>query len=572
MDGYSSTMMQGQGYASSVNQGYLPQTGEVANPKIVGSQTSIEFLSELQAGDTFQGEIASVNGQEIQLQLSNGQYMTAKLEAQMQLALGQILNFEVQSNENNRIVLKPLYTNLLQQQVGEAALRAASLPVNSKNLQLVSMMIENGISIDKNNLPKLYRQVAQNPQAPVADILHLNKLNIPITQNNLAQYAQYKGMEHQLTGAIEDTTKEILSLYEELTNTDSSAANMGGTGTAPVAYMDRVIQFLLQDGAESIQQGKLMNPEQTVGESTDTQPAVNSDPVQQNISQTVEKPEQNPNVEQTVGSSSEQGKVSTPETNANEQPVEILKGDAQTKDIQQAKPFTYEPDWKQQLTQWLEDTPQAKEKIYRSDRFREILTKAFTDKWMLVPEEVGDKQKVEQFYSRLSAESEKLSQLMQEADTNHAAGSGAKNIHENISFMNELNQSFQYVQLPLKMSGKNANGELYVYTNKKNLAKKGGTLTALLHLDMANLGPMDVKISLETEKAMLTTRFCLNEDVVAFMQEHMEELTQRLTRAGYVCKTYVEPRQEQKSVMDIMEEQSGVAVTPLSYQAFDIKA
>ncbi len=572
MDGYSSTMMQGQGYASSVNQGYLPQTGEVANPKTIGSQTSIEFLSELQTGDTFQGEIASVNGQEIQIQLSNGQYMTAKLEAQMQLALGQILNFEVQSNENNRIVLKPLYTNLLQQQVGEAALRAASLPVNSKNLQLVSMMIENGISIDKSNLPKLYRQVAQNPQAPVADILHLNKLNIPVTQNNLTQYAQYKGMEHQLTAAIEDTTKEILSLYEDLMGTDSSAANMGGTGTAPVAYMDRVIQFLLQDGAESIQQGKLMNPEQTVGESTDTQPAVNSDSVQQNISQTVGKPEQNPNVEQTVGSSPEQRKVSTPEMKAAEQPVEMPKENIQAKDTQQAKLFTYEPDWKQQLTQWLEDTPQEKEKIYHSDRFREILTKAFTDKWMLAPEEVGDKQKVEQFYSRLSAESEKLSQLMQEADTNHAAGSGAKNIHENISFMNELNQSFQYVQLPLKMAGKNANGELYVYTNKKNLAKKGGTLTALLHLDMANLGPMDIKISLETEKAMLTTRFCLNEDVVAFMQEHMEELTQRLTRTGYVCKTYVEPRQEQKSVMDIMEEQSGVAVTPLSYQAFDIKA
>ena len=277
-------------------------------------------------------------------------------------------------------------------------------------------------------------------------------------------------------------------------------------------------------------------------------------------------------IRDSVGSSPEQRKVSTPEMKAAEQPVEMPKETIQAKDTQQAKLFTYEPDWKQQLTQWLEDTPQEKEKIYHSDRFREILTKAFTDKWMLAPEEVGDKQKVKQFYSRLSAESEKLSQLMQEADTNHAAGSGAKNIHENISFMNELNQSFQYVQLPLKMTGKNANGELYVYTNKKNLAKKGGTLTALLHLDMANLGPMDVKISLETEKAMLTTRFCLNEDVVAFMQEHMEELTQRLTRAGYVCKTYVEPRQEQKSVMDIMEEQSGVAVTPLSYQAFDIKA
>ena len=52
----------------------------------------------------------------------------------------------------------------------------------------------------------------------------------------------------------------------------------------------------------------------------------------------------------------------------------------------------------------------------------------------------------------------------------------------------------------------------------------------------------------------------------------MEELTNRLTRAGYFCKTYVEPRQEQQSVMEVIEEQSGVHVTPLSYQAFDIKA
>ena len=140
MDGYTSTMMQGQGYAS-VGQSYVQHTGETASTRITGNQVSTELLTDLKAGDTFQGEIMSVNGQDVQLQLTNGQYMAAKLEAQMQLALGQILNFEVQSNQNNRIVLKPLYTNLLQQQVGEAALRAASLPVNQKSLQLVSMML-----------------------------------------------------------------------------------------------------------------------------------------------------------------------------------------------------------------------------------------------------------------------------------------------------------------------------------------------------------------------------------------------------------------------------------------------
>ena len=260
--------------------------------------------------------------------------------------------------------------------------------------------------------------------------------------------------------------------------------------------------------------------------------------------------------------------METPETNGTKISADALQANTP----RQTSILKSDIDWKAQLSKWLDETPQAKEKLYHSDRFREVLTRALTDKWTLSLEDVKDKQTVEQFYRRLSTESEQLSQLMQESASNHEAGSSARNIHENISFMNELNQTFQYVQLPLKMSGKNANGELYVYTNKKNLAKKSGTITALLHLDMANLGPMDIKIALETEKDMLTTRFCLEEDVISFMQEHMEELTGRLTRAGYSCKTYVEPRQESKSVIDAIEEQSGVHVSPLSYQAFDIKA
>lgn len=575
MDGYTSTMMQGQGYAS-VGQSYVQHTGETASTRITGNQVSTELLTDLKAGDTFQGEIMSVNGQDVQLQLANGQYMAAKLEAQMQLALGQILNFEVQSNQNNRIVLKPLYTNLLQQQVGEAALRAASLPVNQKSLQLVSMMIENGVSIDKNNLPKLYRQIVQNPQAPVSDILYLNKLNIPITEDNLTQYAQYKGMEHQLLGGIEDTSKEILSLYDELADTgaDAGAQTVSGQGTSiAVSYMDEVVHFLLRDESEgNAQEQQIVNTEQVGNPSVDSQ----SGTTNQNTTDTTLNQQANSPVSELTDAEVKKTNASTPEHMGQEitdqEKALENKNTLRTDHKEQPLTFNAETDWKEQLSKWLEETPQSREKIYHSDRFREVLTKALTDKWTLTPEEVGEKQKVEQFYHRLSAESEQLSQLMQESAQNRTAGSSAGNIHENISFMNELNQTFQYVQLPLKMSGKNANGELYVYTNKKNLARKNGTLTALLHLDMANLGPMDIKISLETEKDILTTRFCLEEDVISFMQEHMEELTTRLTRAGYSCKTYVKPRKEQQSVMEVIEEQSGVHVTPLSYQAFDIKA
>ena len=584
LDGYTATMMRGQGFVSA-GQGNIQHTGDTSAVRTVGNQALTDLLTNLKAGDTFQGEIMSVNGQDVQLQLANGQYLAAKLETQMQLALGQILNFEVQSNQSNRIVLKPLYTNLLQQQVGEAALRAASLPVNQKNLQLVSMMIENGMSIDKNNLPKLYRQIVQNPQAPVSDVLSLNKMNIPITEDNLTQYAQYKGMEHQLLGGIEDTAKEILSLYETMANNNGElTTNVQGTTTA-VQYIDRIIQFLIQDAdttmanvpkqnvtAENV---PLANTEQAASAPKDT--AVVSELLGEKV-WPQETLETLPSGETTQPKEAlYMGEVFQPDKTAQTentfttkdslQPEELLRTDSK-----QMTNFKIEFDWKEQLLKWLTETPQSKERIYNSDRFREVLTKALTDKWTLAPEEVADKQKVEQFYRRLSAESEHLSNLMQDSAQNRLAGSSARNIHENISFMNELNQTFQYVQLPLKMSGKNANGELYVYTNKKNLARKGGTITALLHLDMAHLGPMDIKISLETEKDLLTTRFCMEEDVVSFMQEHMEELTSRLTRAGYSCKTYVEARQEQKAIMDVMEEQSSIHVTPLSYQAFDIKA
>ena len=54
----------------------------------------------------------------------------------------------------------------------------------------------------------------------------------------------------------------------------------------------------------------------------------------------------------------------------------------------------------------------------------------------------------------------------------------AAEVRGNIEFMNQLNQAYTYVQVPLKMSGQNANGELYVYTNKKNLRDPDAELSA----------------------------------------------------------------------------------------------
>ena len=87
---YSGTQIgQGQGYTGNVGT-----TGSAAS----GSAQGVD-VTQLQPGDTFQGEIVSVNGEDVQIQLANGQYMAAKLERDVQLALGQVMNLQVQSNQ-----------------------------------------------------------------------------------------------------------------------------------------------------------------------------------------------------------------------------------------------------------------------------------------------------------------------------------------------------------------------------------------------------------------------------------------------------------------------------------------
>lgn len=54
----------------------------------------------------------------------------------------------------------------------------------------------------------------------------------------------------------------------------------------------------------------------------------------------------------------------------------------------------------------------------------------------------------------------------------------AGEIHSNVEFMNQVNQMYTYAQIPLKMSGQHASGELFVYTNKKALAQGEKDLTA----------------------------------------------------------------------------------------------
>ena len=116
-----------------------------------------------------------------------------------------------------------------------------------------------------------------------------------------------------------------------------------------------------------------------------------------------------------------------------------------------------------------------------------------------------------------------------------------------------------------------SHGDLYVYTNKKNLAKKDGNFSALLHLDMEHLGMMDVHISMKNYDHVTTHFFLQKEELLDFIEEHLGELNNALSKRGYVIHSDVSLNKEAKDVPEIMFKK-GSNEKLIQRTAFDVRA
>lgn len=558
---------------TSLQAGMGQQGLQNVNTSHTTQQVSSEvMIQQLQPGDTFQGEIMSVNGQEVQLQLANGMYMAARLEGEVQLALGQLLNFQVQSNQNSKIVLKPVYTNLLQQRVGEAALKAANIAVNDKNLQMVSKLIENGMSIDKNSLALFNRQLLQHPQVNVDSLIRLQQLGVKITDANLTQLEHYQNLEHKLLDGIQEAVDDIGKMYQAVSESSNSTAGQGVGIARAGAFMEQIVRFLADESSNTASGNSALT--QSVVDEQGLPIAVDKSALQSDglLEATVVLAETNSQEE--ISNAEHTAKISELmkqlEGLPEEQIVNRLQGALKQGklNVNMLKELLLS---EQGIGTKL--STESKDKLYRSEEFRELLKDTLQNEWSLTPDELTEDGKVKEFYQKLLNQSERLSQIMEQAATQNqtSTGNALQNIRENVEFMNQMNQMFQYVQLPLKLSGSQAQGELYVYTNKRNLAKKDGKLTAILHLDMEYLGKMDINISLDTNAGQVTTRFYIEEESVSLLEEHMEKLTERLVKKGYHSQTFFEKRVSEKTVFEQIEEQARGMSAPLVYQNFDIR-
>ena len=525
-------------------------------------------IRNLQPGQTIQGAVVSRNGNVAQIALSQELLINARIDQSISLALGQNMSFEVKTNNGSILSLAPLYANMANQATIQRALGAAGLPETAENVEMVARMMEEGMPIDKDTILNVSRQLLEFPGQNPASIIQMIRLGLSVTELSIEQFEQYQNASHQLLGSAETIMSELPEVFKEL-------MSEGRTGQAYAFYgqvldilaegesAGEVIQKGTENGAqqaqgsgsmpeESVQPGRLMDPGFLQAEG----PA-GSSPVQ----------EEGQNPVLTAKQWHDLGNLLR-ELGVDEQTAaQVRGGGLPAKDVLALIRHILSGAGKQEMPS------QVLERLFGGREFEGLFKAEMGRQWLIEPRDVADPHKVEQLYERIREQSARLHEAMQAAGkADLPVAKSVQNLQNNVDFMNQMNHVFAYIQLPLKLAGNNAHGDLYVYTNKKNLASRDGNVSALLHLDMEHLGALDVYVAMQQNK--VSTNFTLqDESALDLIEQHISLLDERLTKRGYALKAQFQIKEEEQEggiMQTILNQEKNISV--LSRTSFDMRA
>lgn len=534
------------------SQDKIADNSRVQTPNNANTEQVNRQIRALVPGQTLRGEVVSREGNNAQIRLLQDVLVDAKVDADIRLELGQNITFQVKNN-GQTLNLSPLFTNMATEGTVLKALDMALLPVNENTVAMTKQLMDAGLPIDKNTLQQIWHESNAFPDAEILDLVNLHRLELPVTEENITQMASYRNLTHQLTAGIAETG-------ESLTNMLQGLVESGDIEQAATIYSEVLELLAFEDAA-----GETVTGQQQTGGSL---PESGVD-----VTVTPEEAEQMP-----VQPSATAPEAVPGQKTIIEEPTETAPGNGQTIKENPGAEKTQEAPQLQNLQKLLKQGLETKDipllrSILHNSKVAELPAKLLADRWSIKPEDVESPEKVEELYQKLGKQLKGLSNLLEEnGQRGSSAYQNVTNLSQNVDFLQQINQTYVYIQLPLHLrQGEHKTGELFVYTNKKNLARKDGQVSALLHLDMEHLGPLDVYVALKDTK--VSTKFYVQNDAILdYLEANMDVLTERLQKRGYDCKCETtlrtELQQTAQAMAPLLKTEGSV---PVAQYAFDVR-
>lgn len=600
-----------------------------------GMQKVVSTLEELSSGSVFEGTVSSVKNGKVTLALSDGQTITARLSGKVPLSQGTPMFFQVKSNDGATIEIKPytgagsggnpILTN---------ALTEGTVPVTERNLAMVDAMMKEQMPIDKQSLLNMARIANMNPGVDITTVVNMTKLGIPVSPEMAAQFENYMTDEHAILQEMDQAMNELADLAGSHDLTPDQAVQMNQKILSillpeqTVAGESVNTEGQIETGGQTMAEGQIVTGGQITAEGqivTGGQTTAEGQTTSEGQILTdgrLGAEEQTVNGEQTTTAGqavregtggqalgdvlSEQqfsslGKLlqnipslveSTklfPEAMEQDIFIDTLEDESVAQNLMTEGAAWEAADGKTALdknltvsdflrtvSQILSENngaaSQSIQKLFGSDAYKSLLRNVMEQQWLIQPEALKQEKKISQLYEKLEQQMRQVEDALKEAGvTKTRFPETAAEVRGNIEFMNQLNQAYTYVQVPLKMSGQNANGELYVYTNKKNLRDPDAELSAFLHLELEHLGSTDVSVKMQHRN--VKTNFYMADDAsYDLVEKYLPILEQKLKDKGYQCTITMTKEEKKVSFGDDFLRKDMPQTGTLHRYSFDVRA
>ena len=594
-----------------------------------GMQKVVSTLEELSSGSVFEGTVSSVKNGKVTLALSDGQTITARLSGKVPLSQGTPMFFQVKSNDGVTIEIKP-YTGAGSggNPILTNALTEGTVPVTERNLAMVDAMMKEQMPIDKQSLLNMARIANMNPGVDITTVVNMTKLGIPVSPEMAAQFENYMTDEHAILQEMDQAMNELADLAGSHDLTPDQAVQMNqkilsillpeqtaaGESVNTEGQIETGGQTMaegqIETGGQTTAEGQIVTGGQTTAEGqilTDGRLGAEEQTVNGEQTTTAGQAIQEGTGGQALGDVLSEQQFSSlgkllqnipslvestklfPEAMEQDIFIDTLEDESVAQNL-----MTEDAAWKaadgktaldknltvsdflRTVSQILSENngmaSQSIQKLLGSDAYKSLLRNVMEQQWLIRPEELKQEKKISQLYEKLEQQMKQVEDALKEAGvTKNSFLDTAAEVRGNIEFMNQLNQAYTYVQVPLKMSGQNANGELYVYTNKKNLRDPDAELSAFLHLDLEHLGSTDVSVKMQHRN--VKTNFYMADDAsYDLVEKYLPVLEQKLKDKGYQCTITMTKEEKKVSFGDDFLRKDMPQTGTLHRYSFDVRA
>ena len=607
--------------SNSVQNNSQGASSGVSSPR---SQTyrSGNSTLHLQEGQTLKGVISDVHGKEITLSMEDGSSFTGKLPDANQYSIGQKAAFQITSLDNNTIYMKAVNGAYLLdiEDTIEQALEEAALPKSDRNIEVVRSLLLNQQSISRENIMSSIQLCARYPKVDVNAIITMKRLNLPMTQESVKQFENYQNQNHQLLNKMDTLTNDIGNMLNSIGSQVPRLATEIGSRILAMSLEGNPSweeQALAENtGSVSPETVSAENPEGKEMPAANTKQGMSTEMSETTEEETAKLLDADTLADETAKAEQAQGPLArmkqlfTTLTDGNAAARTALaesglSEDYRTPFIHEQTGFILSPEERQSFVSFLSDYPISEElkqaiadgtattrqflteiqnifpklsaeqagKLLTSQSFQNLVKAQFMSGWTVSPEQLKKEHALDVLYDKMSRQFETLSHFSEQVlgkNIFSQLSQNASDMSNNLDFMKMMNQTFQYIQLPLKLQNQNAHGDLYVMTRKEALRRNPGKLSVLLHLDMDHLGTLDIRI-IKENTAVSANFFVSTEETKNLLERNIELLNDAINEQGYAFTSQLSMKEKD---IDVVKDFIGAdaPVGDLKRYNFDLRA